>query len=43
MTEDPILERRGVRRYTAKDVEEKDVRKLLEAGMSAPSAGNERP
>ncbi|MHC1680571.1 MAG: nitroreductase family protein [Methanomassiliicoccales archaeon] len=40
---DPILERRSVRRYTAQDVEEKDVRKLLEAGMSAPSAGNERP
>ncbi len=43
MRKDPILERRSVRRYTAQDVEEKDVRKLLEAGMSAPSAGNERP
>ena len=43
MRKDPILERRSVRRYTAQDVEEKDVKKLLEAGMSAPSAGNERP
>jgi nitroreductase len=43
MRKDPILARRSVRRYTAQDVEEKDVRKLLEAGMSAPSAGNERP
>lgn len=43
MRKDPILSRRSVRRYTAQGVEEKDVRKLLEAGMSAPSAGNERP
>jgi nitroreductase len=43
MRKDPILARRSVRRYTAQDVEEKDVRKLLEAGMSAPSAGNEKP
>ncbi len=43
MRKDPILERRSVRRFTARDVEEKEVRKLLEAAMSAPSAGNERP
>lgn len=43
MSKDPILGRRSVRRYTAQGVEEKDVRTLLEAGMSAPSAGNERP
>ncbi len=43
MRKDPILKRRSVRRFTAQGVEEKDVRKLLEAGMSAPSAGNERP
>lgn len=43
MNRDPILERRSVRRYTAQGVEEKDVRMLLEAAMSAPSAGNERP
>jgi len=43
MRKDPILTRRSVRRFTAQDVEEKDVRKLLEAGMCAPSAGNERP
>jgi nitroreductase len=43
MMDDPVLERRSVRRYTTQDVEEKDLRKLLEAGMAAPSAGNERP
>ena len=43
MSKDPILERRSVRRFTAQAVEENDVRKLLEAGMAAPSAGNERP
>ena len=43
MSNDPVLERRSVRRYTAQDVEEKDVKKLLEAGMAAPSAGNEQP
>ncbi len=43
MRRDPILDRRSVRRYTAQDVEEKDVRRILEAAMAAPSAGNERP
>jgi len=43
MRNDPILDRRSIRRYTTQDVEEKDVRMLLEAGMAAPSAGNERP
>jgi nitroreductase len=43
MKKDPILSRRSVRRYTTQGVEEKDIKKLLEAGMAAPSAGNERP
>ena len=43
MRNDPILDRRSIRRYTTQDVEEKDIRMLLEAGMAAPSAGNERP
>ncbi|MCX6650762.1 MAG: nitroreductase family protein [Methanomassiliicoccales archaeon] len=43
MRKDPILNRRSIRRYTAQDVEEKDVMKVLEAAMAAPSAGNERP
>jgi len=43
MSKDPVLERRSVRRYTAEDVDERDVRKVLEAAMAAPSAGNERP
>ena len=43
MRKDPVLERRSIRRYTGKDVDEKDVKKVLEAAMAAPSAGNERP
>jgi len=43
MKRDPVLSRRSVRRYTAEDVDDEDVRKLLEAAMAAPSAGNERP
>jgi nitroreductase len=43
MRKDPILNRRSIRRFTAQDVEEKDEKKILEAAMAAPSAGNERP
>lgn len=38
-----ILKRRSVRRYADKDVPEECVHKILEAAMSAPSAGNEQP
>lgn len=38
-----ILGRRSIRVYTNKDVSEDFVRQLLEAAMSAPSAGNEQP
>ena len=38
-----ILTRRSVRNYTKKPISEKDVKDLLEAAMSAPSAGNEQP
>lgn len=38
-----ILTRRSIRRYTGKPVPEEQIRTLLEAAMSAPSAGNEQP
>lgn len=38
-----ILTRRSVRRYTAEPVSEADLRRLLEAAMSAPSANNQQP
>ena len=37
-----ILSRRSIRRYTSQPVPDGVVRELLEAGMSAPSAGNEQ-
>ena len=40
---DAILSRRSVRRYAPKEVPEEIVRGLLEAAMSAPSAGNGQP
>jgi len=38
-----ILSRRSIRRYTPQAVPEGMIRPLLEAAMSAPSAGNEQP
>ena len=40
---DAILSRRSIRRYTAQPVPDDVVEELLQAGMSAPSAGNEQP
>ena len=40
---DAILKRRSIRSYTGEGVCDADVRDLLRAAMSAPSAGNERP
>jgi len=42
-TERVILERRSVRKYRKKQVPEKLVRRVLEAGRYAPSAGNYQP
>lgn len=42
-TIEAILTRRSVRKYIKKDISDKIVKELLEAGMSAPSAGNEQP
>ncbi len=38
-----ILSRRSVRTYTGEPVPEHLIKELLEAAMSAPSAGNEQP
>jgi len=40
---DSILKRRSIRKYTGEKVPKEKVSRLLEAAMSAPSAGNERP
>jgi nitroreductase len=40
---DLIKKRRSIRRYTAQDVSDEQVRVLLEAAMAAPSANNVRP
>jgi nitroreductase len=38
-----INSRRSVRVWTQQPVAEEDVHKIIEAGMNAPSAGNEQP
>jgi len=40
---DEIFKRRSVRRFAQKEVSDTQIQKILEAGMSAPSAGNEQP
>ena len=40
---DAILSRRSIRKYTEQPVSDEIVKELLEAAMSAPSAGNEQP
>jgi nitroreductase len=38
-----ILSRRSIRNYTSQKVSDQLIQELLEAAMSAPSAGNEQP
>jgi nitroreductase len=38
-----IKERRSVREYTDKTVSEEDIKKLIDAAQSAPTAGNTQP
>lgn len=38
-----IFKRRSIRKYTDKEISEKDMKKLLKAGMNAPSAHNLKP
>lgn len=40
---DAILSRRSIRRYTSQPVPDNLIKELLDAAMSAPSAGNEQP
>ena len=40
---DIILTRRSIRKYKNTPVSESDIKKLLEAAMAAPSAGNSQP
>jgi nitroreductase len=40
---DALFSRRSIRKYTAAAVREELLRELLEAAMSAPSAGNQQP
>ena len=38
-----IFERRSVRKFLPRPVEEEKIEKMLRAGMAAPSAGNQQP
>ena len=38
-----ILNRRSIRKYTSRAVEDSKIQQLLKAAMAAPSAGNEQP
>jgi len=38
-----ILRRRSIRQYTGQKIQDEHIKKILEAAMSAPSAGNEQP
>lgn len=38
-----IFERRSIRRYKDKPVDQEQIQKMLRAAMYAPSAGNEKP
>lgn len=38
-----IFKRRSIRKYKNQEIEKEKVKKLLEAAMNAPSAGNEQP
>lgn len=40
---DEIFERRSIRKYQNKEVEDQKIQKLLKAAVAAPSAGNEQP
>lgn len=43
MLMDAILSRRSIRKYTSEKIPDHLVKELLEAAMSAPSAGNQQP
>jgi len=41
--DDPVLNRRSIRKYTGDPVDDETVERLLRAAMAAPSAGNQQP
>ena len=38
-----IYERRSIRKYTNQEISDEDIKKVLKAGMNAPSAHNLKP
>lgn len=40
---DTLFARRSIRKFTPKPVSDENIKKLLEAAMAAPSAGNRKP
>ena len=38
-----IKKRRSIREYSEKEISDKDINKIIEAGISAPSAKNQQP
>jgi len=40
---DIVLTRRSIRKYTKKSIPDDTIKELLDAGVSAPSAGNQQP
>lgn len=38
-----LFSRRSIRKYTSEAIPEKNINEILEAAMSAPSAGNQQP
>ena len=42
-TIEAILSRRSIRKYKKQPISDDQIKKFLEVGMSAPSAGNEQP
>lgn len=40
---DVIISRRSIRRYTAEPISDENLIKIVKAGLSAPSAGNQQP
>jgi nitroreductase len=43
VSQDPVMERRSIRKYTDQAVGDDVVERLLRAAMCAPSAGNQQP
>ncbi len=42
-TLEAIFTRRSIRKFSSKTIREADIKRLLQAGMAAPSAGNAQP